>query len=163
MSRLFPKTSRDLCLRLRLWPLATVCGGRTGQLFRFAFSEQITVYGSTLGHTRKLDKGGAVDGVLAIITSIMMPAAHIHGARVDKGVERCFHAGQGWRGVSRIVFITGSFFGQHGVDLAKSEGHIRHFRRGQMAGAVSEAGPGKFIGGPAPLVVNAQGIGGTAQ
>src|SRR5436190_15193252 len=102
-----------------------------------------------------MNESGTVDGVLAIVTGIVMTTADVNWTRIDKWVKTGSHIFQLWGGVTRIVFIVSAFLCQRLINRSKFRRNIGHLDSRGMARLVSKPGEGHGIFCSAPLVVNA--------
>src|SRR5579883_1960345 len=106
-----------------------------------------------------MNEGGAINGVLAVITRIMVPASHIDRAAIHKWVKACCHVAQLRSRVPGIVLIIGALLFQRLIGGFEFSRCVRHFRRPGMARSMFKSRIRHNVVGTAALMVNSERVG----
>src|SRR5690242_8433557 len=98
-----------------------------------------------------MDERGAIDGVFAVVTRIVVATANVHPALANERIKRGVHT-QKLRGTMAWIFLRTVGHALNHL-LGRLEGSSGHFGGRQMTRLVGEAGKGQGVGAAATLVI----------
>src|SRR4051812_14380929 len=105
-----------------------------------------------------MNERSAIDGILAVITGIVMAPSHIDWFLIRERIKTGFDVSKAGGSVAWVLLVIRRLLFKLMIDMLKGARAVGDLSRAHMAGIVSKPCIRRLVACPATLMVNAQRI-----